>query len=137
MQLRLLGFLQGGLVCLLAPALGSKRKTGRYFGPFPSAGAVRDSLNILQKLFRLRHCEDTFFKNRSRPCLQYQIQRCSGPCVGLIEPDQYREDVELALARSRPIHFLNRMGGMLVSPDEVVAKVKAMIEGSSEEVHIG
>jgi excinuclease ABC subunit C len=58
---------------------------------------VRDSLNILQKLFRLRHCEDAFFKNRSRPCLQYQIQRCSGPCVGLIGADEYREDVELAV----------------------------------------
>lgn len=76
---------------------GAKRRTGRYFGPFPSAGAVRDSLNILQKLFRLRHCEDTFFKNRSRPCLQYQIRRCSGPCVGLVGPDEYREDVELAV----------------------------------------
>lgn len=76
---------------------GAKKKTGRYFGPFPSAGAVRESLNILQKLFRLRHCDDTFFKNRSRPCLQYQIQRCSGPCVGLVEPDEYRDDVELAV----------------------------------------
>jgi len=76
---------------------GAKRRTGRYFGPFPSASAVRDSLNILQKLFRLRHCEDTFFKNRSRPCLQYQIQRCSGPCVGLIDPAEYQEDVELAV----------------------------------------
>ena len=76
---------------------GAKRKTGRYFGPFPSASAVRESLNLLQKLFRIRQCDNTFFKNRSRPCLQYQIQRCSGPCVDLIEPEHYAEDVELAV----------------------------------------
>lgn len=76
---------------------GAKRKTGRYFGPFPSASAVRESLNILQKLFRIRQCDDAFFKNRSRPCLQYQIQRCSGPCVGFVDTPSYQEDVELAV----------------------------------------
>ncbi len=76
---------------------GARRKTGRYFGPFPSASAVRDSLNALQKLFRVRQCDDSFFKNRSRPCLQYQIQRCSGPCVGLVTPESYRQDVDLAV----------------------------------------
>ena len=72
---------------------GAKRAKGRYFGPYPSAGAVRESLNLLQKLFRVRQCDDNFFRNRSRPCLQYQIQRCTAPCVGLIDEQAYREDV--------------------------------------------
>ena len=75
---------------------GSKGKGGQYFGPYPSASSVRDSLNLLQKLFRVRQCDDNFFRNRSRPCLQYQIQRCSAPCVGHISAADYQQDVELA-----------------------------------------
>ena len=76
---------------------GARKKTGKYFGPYPSASAVRESLNILQKLFQIRQCDDAFMKNRSRPCLQYQIQRCSGPCVNLVEPEVYADDVRFAV----------------------------------------
>lgn len=76
---------------------GSRREPGRYFGPYPSASAVRESLNLLQKIFPVRQCENTFFLNRSRPCLQYQIKRCTAPCVGLIDRERYAEDVRHAI----------------------------------------
>ncbi|NNL55978.1 MAG: GIY-YIG nuclease family protein, partial [Woeseia sp.] len=66
---------------------GPRKGKGRYFGPYPSTIAVRKTLNELQKLFMIRQCQDSFFSNRSRPCLQYQIRRCTAPCVGLVNEE--------------------------------------------------
>ncbi len=75
---------------------GPRAVPGRYFGPYASAGAVRETMDLMHKLFRLRSCEDSVFRNRSRPCLQYQIGRCSAPCVALVEADAYAESVHRA-----------------------------------------
>ena len=76
---------------------GARRGKGRYFGPYPSTRAVRQTINELQKLFLIRNCEDSFFNNRTRPCLQYQIKRCTAPCTQLISSEQYRADIEAAI----------------------------------------
>ncbi|GAB6040331.1 excinuclease ABC subunit UvrC [Endothiovibrio diazotrophicus] len=96
---------------------GARRGKGRYFGPFPSALAVRDSLNLLQKLFRVRQCEDSFFRNRSRPCLQYQIKRCTAPCVRKITPQGYADDVR------HTVLFLEGKNNRVI--DELVKRMEA------------
>ncbi|OUV03928.1 MAG: excinuclease ABC subunit C [Betaproteobacteria bacterium TMED82] len=95
---------------------------GNYFGPFPSAWAVKESIQILQKIFRLRDCSDSVFSNRSRPCIQYQIKRCSGPCVGIISKKDYHSDV------SRALSFLNG------KHEIVFSELTAQMESSSEEL---
>lgn len=107
------------------PRLGFQRgrrsgSKGRYFGPFPSSPAVRESLNLLQKLFPVRQCEDSFFRNRSRPCLQYQIKRCSAPCVGYIDKDAYQEDVRHA------VMFLEGKSNAII--DELVRRMEQAAE---------
>jgi excinuclease ABC subunit C len=76
---------------------GPRKGKGRYFGPYPNASAVRKTLNELQKLFLVRQCQDSYFNNRTRPCLQYQIKRCTAPCVGYIDEATYREDIGAAV----------------------------------------
>jgi len=86
---------------------GAKRAPGRYFGPYPNANAVRDTLDLLQKVFRLRSCEDSFFRSRTRPCLQYQIKRCTAPCVGFVDQAGYQRQLRDAVlfleGRSRQV----------------------------------
>ncbi len=76
---------------------GARRGKGRYFGPYPSAGSARRALNLVQKLFQIRQCDDNFFKDRSRPCLQYQIRRCTAPCVDYISKEDYVEELGFAV----------------------------------------
>ena len=76
---------------------GARKGKGRYFGPYPSAGAVRQTLAELEKLFMIRNCSESYFHNRTRPCLQYQIRRCTAPCVGLVTDEEYRHDIDAAI----------------------------------------
>ncbi len=99
---------------------GTKRAKGRYFGPYPSAGAIRESLSLLQKTFKVRQCEDSYYRNRTRPCLQYQIKRCKGPCVNLVEQAEYDEDVR------HSIMFLEGRSGALAT--ELTQKMEAAAE---------
>jgi excinuclease ABC subunit C len=99
---------------------GSRKGTGRYFGPYPSAWAVRETLQLLQKLFPVRQCEDTFYKTRTRPCLQYQIKRCTAPCVGFVSPRDYAVDVE---------HSIKFLDGRT---NEVIAELGTRMEQAAE-----
>ena len=76
---------------------GARDKRKSYFGPYPSASSVRESINLIQKLFRIRNCEDSYFSHRNRPCLQYQIRRCTAPCVGLVSQADYADQVQDAM----------------------------------------
>lgn len=95
---------------------GRRSGSGRYFGPYPSSNAVRESLNLMQKLFPVRQCENVFFSNRSRPCLQYQIKRCTAPCVGYIDQDGYATDVRHAAM------FLDGKNNQVI--DELVVRME-------------
>ncbi|UOA10270.1 excinuclease ABC subunit UvrC [Methylobacter sp. S3L5C] len=96
---------------------GAKNKKGRYFGPYPSSGAVRESLKLLQRLFPIRQCDDAFYNNRTRPCLQYQIERCTAPCVGFIDKKDYALDVEST------VMFLEGKGSLLI--DQLIINMEA------------
>ncbi|WP_394176926.1 excinuclease ABC subunit UvrC [Thalassotalea litorea] len=102
---------------------GGKKYKGDYFGPFPSAGAVWESLRLMQRLFPIRQCEDSYYRARSRPCLQYQLKRCSAPCVGKVSDEEYAEQVTLAKM------FLRGKN------DQVIANLVTKMEQASEELH--
>lgn len=113
-------YLSAGTFPRLSLHRGARKAPGRYFGPYPSAGAVRDTLHLMQKVFKLRQCEDSFFANRSRPCLQFQIRRCSAPCTGEIDAKAYAADV------ADTVRFLEGRSNEVV--DDLVARMERAAE---------
>ena len=107
----------------------TKKKKGTFFGPFPNSAAVRQSIHLLHRLFRLRQCTDSYFKNRSRPCLQYQIKRCSGPCVGLVSEKEYARDIDYTL------RFLNGKTQQIIT-DMIAGMEQASMELEFEQAAI-
>jgi excinuclease ABC subunit C len=95
---------------------GAKKRKGKYFGPYPGIGAIKETLKLLQRIFPVRQCDDSIYNNRSRPCLQHQIERCSAPCVGLIDKAAYAKDVENTML------FLEGKGGLLI--DQLIANME-------------
>ncbi len=95
---------------------GAKKRKGKYFGPYPGIGAIKESLKLLQRIFPIRQCDDSIFNNRSRPCLQHQIGRCTAPCVGLIDKAAYAQDV------NSTVLFLEGKGGLLI--DQLIIKME-------------